>query len=104
MRVMIDATGNHEPDLHYVVVDGHGLLVDLDGIRKSIVDPTSLTSPDIARVEWGPGVGRNGGGLEGGIVTMVDGSQRPFFDRHLLTPYLACYQAQKAKLLSAPAA
>lgn len=102
MRVIIDATGEHVPDLHRMQVDDHSVLVDLDGIRKSIVDPTSLTSPDIARIEWGPGVGHTDATRrEGGMIYFTDGRRpQPFFDRHLLTPYLAKFEEAKAAALA----
>lgn len=97
MRVLISAEGDNSPDWHYVVVDGHGLLVDLDGIQNSPVDPTSLADPTIARVTWGPVI-RNGEAIEAGEIILVDGSVQTFFDRELLRPYLAAYEARLVEM------
>lgn len=101
MRVLISAEGEHSPDWHYVVVDGHGLLVDLDGMQNSAVDPASLTDPTIVRVTWGPTIA-NGTASEAGEIVRQDGSRQTFFDRELLKPYLAAYQARLAALLAEP--
>src|SRR6266851_274133 len=98
MRVLISAEGNHEPDLHYMIVDGHGLLVDLDGMQNSAVDPGTLTDPTIRRVEWGPQV-VNGEMRECGVITRIDGSRQTFVERELLKPYIARYERRKKELL-----
>lgn len=100
MRVLIDASGEHSPDFHYMRVDDHGLLVDLDHVRNSIVDPGTLTDATVVRVEWGPTTihGRN---VEAGRIVRQDGTVQPFFDRNLLRPYLALFEARKAELLGA---
>ena len=97
MRVMIDALGQHEPDLHLMIVDNNALLLDLDGLRHSAIDPGSLTDPTVARVTWGPVV-RNGSMTEAGEITLVDGTRRTFFDKQLLKPYLAAFEARRAEV------
>lgn len=84
MRVTITADGQHDPPAHHIVVDGHGLLLDLDGLG-SLVDPT------IARVEWGPNA-LEGGAREGGWIIRTDGHRTPFQDRGALKPYLAAFR------------
>lgn len=90
MRVLISAEGENAPDLHHIIVDGFGLLLDLDGIG-SLVDPT------IRRVEWGPNMLENGS-REGGIIMRTDGHRTPFSDRGALKPYLAAFAKRKAEL------
>lgn len=91
MRVLISAEGSHDPEgLHHIIVDGFGLLLDLNGIG-SLVDPT------IRRVEWGPNMLENGS-REGGIITRTDGHRTPFQDRGALKPYLAAFEKRKAEI------
>jgi hypothetical protein len=73
MRILISAEGQHEPEWHYMRIDSHGLLVDLDGIRHSSVDPGSLTDPTIIRVEWGPVIKNGEMAAEAGTITRQDG-------------------------------
>lgn len=95
MRVLISAEGNHEPKgHHYMVVDGHGFLVDLSKVEGTLVDPVIL------RVEWGPM--RDGNvPRDGGVITRRDGSQQAFWDMRLLEPYLAAYNLKKIELAKA---
>lgn len=92
MRVLISAEGAHEPaGQHYMVVDNHGFLIDLAGVRGTLVDPTIL------RAEWGP-VMTPGGPREGGVIVRKDGSKQPFSNRDLLKPYLDAWRARRAAL------
>lgn len=90
MRLTITNSGKQEPaHMTLMVVDDHALLVDLNGVG-SLVDPT------IARVEWGPSAHT---GKEFGAIVSKDGHMQPFFEKNVLKPYLAAYDAQKAKVL-----
>lgn len=93
MRVLISAEGSHEPaGQHYMVVDNHGLLLDLAAVQGALHDPTT------ARATWGSVV-MGGEMREGGQIVMRDGSKRAFFDRTALAPYLAAYKAKRDELL-----
>jgi hypothetical protein len=46
MKVSVDCEGRHDPSWHYVVVDGHGVLVDLTGLGGPVGEP------GVARIEW----------------------------------------------------
>jgi hypothetical protein len=101
MRVLMHPNAHNctdNPAAHWrMVVDGHGVPIDLDHVRNSIVDPGSLTGPEVARVEWGPRV--EGGEMrEAGVITRRDGQRVPFFDRKLLAPYLALYARRRGEL------
>ena len=96
--MLINAPDEHNPGMHYMVVDNHGLLVDLRNMRNSAVDPSSLTDPTVAQVTWGPSI-RDGEMSESGTVTLVDGTRRTFFDKVLLRPYLAAFEARRRDLL-----
>lgn len=76
-----------------MMVDNHGFLIDLSGIKGTLVDPTIL------QVEWGM-LGRGGETREGGLITRQDGSKQPFFDKALLKPYLDAWTARRAELLA----
>ena len=92
MRVLISAEGQHDPPGQYMVVDGHGLLIDLTGVAGTLVDPTIL------RVEWGPSV-ITGQPQEAGIITRRgEARQQPFYDKALLTPYINAFRARLAVL------
>ena len=89
MRVSI-TSGSHTPDLDFMVVDRHGLLLDLSTVDGALWDPT------ITRVDWGPVV-VNGEQREGGMVYRQDGGRQPFWDAKALNPYLEAWRAAKAK-------
>lgn len=95
MRVLISAEGEHEPaGHHYMVVDNHGLLVDLSNVLGALHDPT------IRRVEWGQvqdGVQIR----DGGTIIRQDGHRQLFFDLKALDPYLAAYKAKLDELTAA---
>jgi hypothetical protein len=101
MRVRIE-THPGEGVTHHMVVDNHGVLVDLSGVQHSVVNAQSFNDPAVSRVEWGLHSLPDGrGGLrtvEGGTVHLRNGSVQPFFDRNLLDPYLAAYRARKQEL------
>ncbi len=90
MDVLIDASGAHDPPGVLIQVDGHQVVVDLSQVAGGLHDPT------ISRVTWGL-LTRNGESRPGGIITMVDGNTRTFFDQDLLKPYLRAYLDAKAK-------
>lgn len=100
MRVLISAEGDHlgpdgEPVSAGTVrmqVDGHSFLIDLSGVRGTLVDPTIL------RVEWGPAV-ISGQPQECGFITRRGVPPQPFFDKDLLKPYLDAWRARRAELL-----
>lgn len=93
MSVVISNEGEHEPTgLHYMVVDNHGLLVDLSKIAGTLIDPT------ISRVTWG--LQRDGGQMrEGGTIIRQDGSKQLFWDSELLKPYLDAWRMKRDELL-----
>jgi hypothetical protein len=93
MRVLISSEGENEPaGQTYMVVDGHGFLIDLSGVHGTLVDPTIL------RVEWGPSV-ISGQPQECGFITRRGVPPQPFFDKDLLKPYLDAWRARRADLL-----
>lgn len=96
MRVLISAEGDHSPKDHqYMVVDNHGILIDLSKVDGNLIDPT------ISRVEWGM---RADGNVqrEGGVIVRRDGGQQKFWDKAVLEPYLEAYYARRAELAKAP--
>jgi len=93
MRVLISAEGGHDPvDHHYMVVDGHGFLVDLSKIAGRLLDPTIL------RVSWGPQLD-NGEMRNGGCIVRQDGTKQLFWDPELLKPYLDAWRLKREQLL-----
>lgn len=95
MRVLISAEGKHDPaGLHLMMVDGHQFLIDLSGVRGSLVDPT------ISRAEWGPTV-YGGQSIEAGQIVRQDGHRQMFFDKSLLEPYLTAFHDKAAHLAQA---
>lgn len=92
MKVLITAEGNHEPKgHHFMVVDKHGVLLDLSNVQGSLHDPT------IAKVTWG--LIQDGRQIrEGGVITRVDGHRQVFFDQAPLAPYLEAYRARRAQI------
>lgn len=90
MRVIISAEGEHDPPgRHLVKVDDHQRLMDLSGVRGTLHDPTIL------RVTWGL-VSRGSETREGGTITMRDGTERTFFEKGPLKPYLDAFRAAQA--------
>lgn len=103
MRVLIDGTGKHldaegkphAPGVVHMVVDGHGLIVDLSKIAGTLVDPTIL------KVTWG--LQRDGADQKfGGCIIRQDGSRQLFWDPELLKPYLDAWRLKRDELLGAP--
>lgn len=92
MRVLISAEGAHEPPHHYMAVDNHGFLIDLSQVAGSLVDPT------ITKVEWGTRV-LGTEVRDGGVIIRKDGSNRVFWDRAALEPYLKAWRAKRDELL-----
>jgi hypothetical protein len=88
MQVSI-SSGGHVPDLPYMVVDGHGLLLDLSKIEGQLLDRV------VSKITWGPVV-INGENREGGMIQRQDGTRQPFWDVNLLTPYLKAWRAVRA--------
>lgn len=83
--------GNHEPaGHHYVVLDGHGRLMDL-----SLVTAGTLHDPTMAKVTWGM-VSLGSETREGGQITRTDGSRQTFFDRGVIKPYIDAFKAAAA--------
>ena len=80
----------------------HGLLADLSGLQHSIVNPDSFVDPSILEVNWGMVSEPDGrGGLrwvEGGVITLADGSTRKFFEFDLLKPYVAAWEARREEI------
>lgn len=93
MNVLISNEGKHEPaGHHYMVVDGHGLLVDLSGVSGQLLDPT------ITRVTWG--LQRDGVEMKpGGTIVRQDGHKQVFWEAKLLEPYLEAWRAKRDELL-----
>jgi hypothetical protein len=89
MRLSITNDGKN--DLPYMVVDGHGFLLDLSAVHGTMVDKT------IYAVEWGLGV-FSGEAREFGVITRQDGTKQTFFDFNLLKPYIDAWRAKKADL------
>lgn len=78
--------GDHIPNLPFMIVDKHGLHVDLSNVTGELWDPT------VAKIEWGilhPGTGRTFG-----RVHLKNGQGRIFWDAMLIQPYLATYMAR----------
>lgn len=97
MRALISA-GDHDPKgHHHMVVDGHGLLLDLSGVQT----PFPLHDPTIVQTEWTL-VQDGTRSRPGGIITRQDGSKQVFYDEALLAPYLAAYRARRAQLEDQP--
>lgn len=95
MRVEIDGSQAHcdacgRANLHYMTVDGHGLLLDLSKIEGTLVDPT------ITRVTWGRKLGDNFGGS---IWRQGESKPQPFSDSELLAPYLNAWRLRRDELL-----
>src|SRR5262245_17748968 len=99
MTVLIDASGAHldgDGKPHpvgtvYMVVDSHGLLVDLSKISGTLVDPT------ITSVTWGPQL--DGTNMRhGGCILRQDGGRQLFWDSELLKPYLDAWRARRDEL------
>lgn len=96
MNVLISASGKHLDAAgarvpHWMVVDNHGLLLDLSGVLGNLVDPT------ITAVTWG--LQRDGNDLrEGGTIVRQDGHRQAFWDRGLIEPYLKAWKAKKAEI------
>jgi hypothetical protein len=88
MQVSI-SSGGHVPDLPYMVVDGHGMLVNLSNIEGELLDRV------VSKVTWGPIV-VNGEAREGGTILRQDGTRQPFWDVNLLSPYLKAWRAVRA--------
>ena len=84
-----DASGN---PVHRMVVDHHGLLLDLTKVSGHLLDET------VARVTWGPDV-RSGTLTGSGRVWKKDGSTRPFRDPELLKPYLDAWRLERRRVL-----
>jgi hypothetical protein len=80
--------GDHDPPLPFMVVERHGMHVDLTHVQGQLWDPT------IASLAWGPTMD----GREGGKIVLKNGQTRTFWDRDLLTPYLNAWKARKAEL------
>lgn len=96
MRVLISGIGDHDPkDHHYMLVENHGFLIDLRGVKGTLVDPA------ITQVEWDV-LHKNGERREGGVITRRDGTKQTFFDKALIQPYIDAWKAKKAQL-EAPA-
>ena len=93
MRVLISNEGDHEPKGTYMVVDSHGLMVDLSKIAGQLLDRS------VTRITWEPQI-VNGESTEGGAIYRQDGGRQVFWDRDLLKPYLDAYQARKVELLA----
>ena len=92
MRVSIDFVGEHTDHTGarrpHMIVDRTGMLIDLSGVRGSLVDPT------IARVDWGPTV--SGGEMrDGGLIIRTDGSKQPFWDFGAIKPYVDAWKAKQ---------
>ena len=98
MRVSIDFAGEHTDHtgsrLPFMVVDRHGVLVDLSKVQGTLVDPT------IARVEWGPVVA-NGQQRDGGVIVRTDGSKQAFWDARVLAPYVKAWKLMTGELNAA---
>lgn len=89
MRVSITA-GGHVPDLPFVIVNGHGMLIDLTGIGQ-------LWDPTVKSITWAPSV-KNGEMTEHGTIVLKNGTGRTFADPALMLPYLKAHKARKAEL------
>lgn len=85
MRALISAVGNHLPHgQHYMVVDGHGVLLDLSAVHGTLHGPT------IHCTEWG--LQRDGTRMRhGGVIVRQNGQRQPFWDATLLAPYLLAF-------------
>ena len=90
MRVVIDNTGNHEPPGSSMVVDGHGMLVDLSPLGGLFADKS------VSRIEWQPVLER-GNAIERGIdgAGDIEGREEEFF----LSSSEAINSQQKTALL-----
>ena len=96
MKVTI-TSGDHDPPHSFVVVDNHGLLVDLSGLGGMFIDKS------IAAIEWRPvlegettrdrgDISRKGG------IEQTSYTQR-FYDFAVLQPALDLYNKRKRELL-----
>lgn len=97
MRVHIENAAKNDPPLPWMEVDNHRLMVDLSKAGGEL----PVTDPTVLRVTWAP-VTVNGEQRECGAITRQDGTIQRFWDRTLLKPYLAAFEARKAEL-GAPA-
>lgn len=96
-RVLISTEGEHDPPHHHMVVDGHGILIDLSPLGGLGADPS------ITRITWGPmvmpdGTVRDGGQVfrRGGVRQTTD-TQR-FFDLEQLRPFIEAHAARRKAL------
>jgi hypothetical protein len=94
MRVLISAEGNHVPDHHHMIVDGHGLLIDLEPFGGLGADPSVRT------IEWDKGRTPGGELREFGIVTRYPGVPQTtdiqrFWELTPIQPYLDAHAALK---------
>lgn len=90
MYVRITKTGACHPNRHLMRVDNQDVLVDLDDVPGTLVDPS------ISEVQWGARWRNKPRGnaekQEFGTITRKDGSAQNFSDRSLLEPYLAAFR------------
>lgn len=100
MRISINASGAHEDATLgrccYMVVDNHGVLVDLKGL------PGPLSNPDVLGIEWGM---ISDEGQEYGYLTRSSGTAAAPAVRaekisgiEVLQPYIAAYNARMAQV------
>jgi hypothetical protein len=81
--------GDHTPPWPFFIVDRHGLHVDLSKVDGQLWDPT------VAKVTWGH---LHPSGKTFGTVRLKNGQGRTFWDKNLMAPYLAAYNAAKAAI------
>lgn len=93
MRIVIEA-GDHEPKWHHVILDNHGMLVDLGGCPGPIADPL------VFRIVWDDDMNDNG--WRGCIYRRTAGSnaigEQRLADVRVIKPYVARYLARKAEI------
>jgi hypothetical protein len=85
--------GDHQPPHAFMIVERHGLQVDLANVQGELWDA------NVASVIWGHVYHATPAdpGKVCGIVRLKNGQTRRFFDFKLMAPYLAAYAVRKAE-------
>lgn len=89
-QIEIHHGANNDPPHAMMVVNRHLVSLDLSKVPGQLWD-----EPTVAKVLWGL---RTDDGRIYGRVFLKAGGARNFFEKDLLKPYLAAYEARKAEL------
>lgn len=103
MRLEINCGGCHVPAHHHMIVDNHGVLVDLSAVRGGALD-----NPDVVKLEWDDALPRVDPRYAPGHMTVrpagaVDVARAPFWDYGQIEPYLQAYHQRRDEIQAASA-